>query len=90
MAVTGYELWQVQTDWVTADLVIWKRYKNRAPGMVELMLDSNPQLAAVHRYSPFIPVGVYIRVPIDPTLILGKPVVQPQATLWTDVQGYTL
>jgi phage tail protein X len=90
MAVTGFELVQVATDYVTADLIIWKRYMNKAPGMVELMLDANPQLAFCHRSSPFIPVGTFLRVPIDPVLIAGKPQVKSQDSLWTDRLGYTV
>jgi phage tail protein X len=90
MAVTGFELVQVATDYVTADLIIWKRYMNKAPGMVELMLDANPQLAFCHRSSPFIPVGTFLRVPIDPVLIAGKPQVKSQDSLWTDKLGYTV
>jgi hypothetical protein len=54
------------------------------------MLDANPQLAFVHRYTPFIPPGVYVRVPIDPTLVLGKPPTLPQDSLWTDREGYRI
>jgi phage tail protein X len=89
MAITGFELWQVTTDYVTADLIIWKRYRRKAPGMVEIMLDANPQLAFAHRTTPFIPVGTFLRVPIDPTLILGKIELLPTDTLWTD-RAYTL
>ena len=90
MAVSGFELVQVTSDFVTADLIIWKRYRNRAPGMVELMLDANPQLSFVHRVTPFIPVGVFVRVPIDPELMLGKPSQLPTDNLWTDRSGYTI
>ena len=84
MAITSFELVQVMTDYVTADLIIWKRYRQRAPAMLEIMIDANPQLSWVHRRSPFIPVGVFLRVPIDPSLILGKPISKPQDYLWTD------
>lgn len=84
MAITSFELVQVMTDYVTADLIIWKRYRQRAPGMVEIMIDANPQLSWVHRSTPFIPAGVFLRVPIDPGLILGKPIPKSQDYLWTD------
>lgn len=84
MAITSFELVQIMSDYVTADLVIWKRYRQRAPGMVEIMIDANPHLATVHRRTPFIPAGVFVRVPIDPGLILGKPLQKPQDYLWTD------
>jgi phage tail protein X len=90
MAITGFELVQVTTDYVTADLIIWKRYKRRAPGMVELMIDANPQLAFVHRTTPFIPPGTFLRVPIDPGMILGRILPLPTDSLWTDRAGSTL
>jgi phage tail protein X len=90
MAITGFELWQVASEYVTADLIVWKRYRNKAIGIVETMLDANPQLAFCHRVSPFIPVGTFVRVPIDPDLIAGKPQVKSQDSLWTDKQGYTV
>jgi phage tail protein X len=90
MAITSFELWKVESEYVTADLIAWKRYRNKAPGIVEQMLDLNPQLAFAHRVTPFIPVGTYLRVPIDPTLIAGKPIPMAQDTLWTDKFGYRL
>lgn len=90
MAVTGFELYQITGENVTVDLIIWRRYLARAPGMTELMMDANPHLAYAHRRSPFIPVGVYVRLPIDPHLILGRPRVLPTDTLWTDQAGYQL
>ena len=90
MSVIGFELHKVLTDYVTVDLIIWKRYRAMAPGMVELMLDANPQIAFVHRTTPFLPVGTYVRVPIDPALILGKPPMLPQDSLWTDREGYKI
>lgn len=90
MSVTGFELYTISSDYVSADFIIWKRYLGRAIGMFEMMLDANPQLAMAHRRSPFIPVGVYVRVPIDPSMVLGKPRTLPQDSLWTDAEGYRL
>jgi phage tail protein X len=90
VAVIGFEIHKILTDYVTADLIIWKRYRSYAAGMVELMIDANPQLAYVHRTTPFIPVGTYVRVPIDPSLILGKPQSMSQDSLWTDREGYRI
>jgi phage tail protein X len=88
--VTGFELYVIESENVTVDLIIWNRYMARAPGMTELMMDANPHLAFAHRRSPFIPPGVYVRVPIDPSLMLGKPRSLPQDSLWTDRAGYRL
>ena len=90
MPIVGFELYQVASEYVTVDSIVWKRYLGRAPGITELMMDANPHLAFVHRRSPFIPVGVYIRVPIDPELILGKPRQMQYDSLWTDRYGYQL
>jgi phage tail protein X len=90
VAVSGFELWRVESDFVTADLIVWRRYRNSAPGIVEQMLDANPQLAFVHRVTPFIPPGVYVRVPIDLNLMAGKPTPMPQDALWTDRAGYRI
>lgn len=86
--IVGYELYQVATEYVTADLIIWKRYRQPCPGVVEAMLDANPHLAFVHRTTPFIPVGVYVRVPIDPDLLMGRRPPLPTDALWTDKFGY--
>ena len=88
--VTGFELYQVMGDYVTADMLVWKRYRQFAPGIVEVMLDANPQLAHVHRYTPFIPSGVFVRIPIDPDKIMGIPPPDQYSNLWTDKRGYTI
>ncbi|HVX58055.1 MAG TPA: tail protein X [Candidatus Saccharimonadales bacterium] len=84
MAVTGYELVQITGDGVTADLIIWRRYRRPAPGILEIMLDSNPQLAYVHRYTPFIPPGTYVRIPIDPDILAGKPTSSQMTNVWSN------
>lgn len=83
MAVTSFELVQVSGEGVTADLLVWRRYLRRAPGILEIMLDANPQLAYVHRYTPFIPPGTYVRIPIDPDLLAGRPK-SASINVWTD------
>jgi phage tail protein X len=82
MAVTGFELVVVATEYVTADIIVWKKYRRPCPGIVEVMLDANPQLALVHRTTPFIPVGTYVRVPVDPALMAGKQPVMPVSSIW--------
>lgn len=84
MAVTSYELIQVAGDFVTADDIVWRRYRCRSTGIVEKLLDANPQLSFVHRYTPFIPPGTYVRIPIDPDILAGKPQKTP-IKAWTDV-----
>lgn len=90
MAIESYELFEVTGDWVTADLIVWRRYKQPAPGIVEAMLDYNPQLSVIHRTTPFIPAGTFVMVPIDPSLILGQQPPTSTSNLWTDKAGYSL
>ncbi len=89
MAITGYELFRVMGAYVTADLLVWNRYKKRAPGILEALLDANPQLSVVHRSTPFIPPGTYVRIPIDHALIRGRPPAV-NTNIWTDAKGYRL
>jgi hypothetical protein len=89
VSIQSYELMEVISDNVTADLIVWFRYKMRAPGIVEAMLDYNPQLSLIHRTSPFIPPGTYVMVPID-TLLLssGASLSNPaNANLWLGQSG---
>jgi phage tail protein X len=90
MAIAGFEIIQVTSDFVTIDLIIWRRYMQRARGLVELMLDANPHLSRLHQSSPFLPVGTLIRVPIDPSMMVGKPPASDMSNLWTDRKGYSL
>lgn len=77
--ITGYDLITIQGEGITADLLVWRRYRIPAPGILEAMLDRNPQLARIHRTSPFIPVGTQIRIPIDRDILKGQP--QPKSTI---------
>jgi phage tail protein X len=82
MPVTSYDLVTVGSDFVTADLILWRRYRNRAPKMVERMLDDNPHLAKAHRYSPFLPVGTQVRIPIDYAILSGAAQLANTVVLW--------
>ena len=82
MAVTGYEYLIVETENTTCDLIVWRRYKMRARGIVEKLLDANPHLAKHHRNGPFIPVGVQVRIPIDPEIMRGWPGESKSISLW--------
>jgi phage tail protein X len=89
MAIVGFELIQIMGDMVTADLLVWRRYRQKSPGILEKP-DANPQLAFVHRTTPFIPPGVYVRLPIDPDLLAGLPKPDQYSNLWTDRKGYQI
>lgn len=72
MAIRDYETVTIAGDGITADLLVWRRYRVRAPGILEALLDANPHLAAIHRETPFIPVGTEVRIPIDPDVLAGR------------------
>jgi phage tail protein X len=82
MNVTSYDLVTVGSAFVTVDLIVWRRYRNRAPGIIERTLDDNPHLAKSHRYSPFLPIGTQVRVPIDTEILKGSPQLKGTVVLW--------
>lgn len=82
MTVSSYDLVTVGSDYITADLILWRRYRNRSPGMIERLLDDNPHLAKCHNTSPFLPVGTQVRIPIDYELLSGRPQRKNTIVLW--------
>lgn len=85
MAVESFELITVEADFITADIVVWRRYRTRADGILELMLDYNPHLAKLHRVSPFLPVGTQIRIPIDRLVLANSPKPKTVVQIWGTV-----
>ncbi len=79
MTVQSYDLVTVQGEYITADLLCWRRYRMRSPGIVEQMLAANPHLAKLHATSPFLPIGTQVRIPIDPDILKGAP--RPEYTI---------
>ncbi len=71
--ITSYDYVTVETEGITADLIVWKYYRVRTKGILEKLLDSNPHLALLHRSSPFLPVGTQVRIPVDSDLLSGRP-----------------
>jgi phage tail protein X len=51
----------VESEGVTVARIVWRRFRRRAPGLVEAILASNPGLAALGAY---LPVGTVVRIPI--------------------------
>jgi phage tail protein X len=82
MTVSSYDLVTVGSDYITADLILWRVYRNRAPKMIERLLDDNPHLAKCHRYSPFLPVGTQVRIPLDYEVMAGAPHPKNTVVLW--------
>lgn len=73
MKVDSYDLVTVESDKMTVDLITWRRYRNVNPGAVEQLLDDNPHLAELSRYSPFIPPTVQVRIPLNYDILKGRP-----------------
>jgi phage tail protein X len=90
MRIDGFEILTVQGDFITADLIIWRRYHCRTRGAVEAMLDLNPHLAHIHRETPFIPPGTQVRIPIDFDMLKGRPKPLEQEVVWGVAGGYRL
>lgn len=90
MSITSYEVITIRGDNITADLLIWRRYRCKTVGMVEAMLDLNPHLAKIHQNGPFIPVGTQLRIPIDLSVLAGAPRPKETVKLWGTAKGYTL
>lgn len=86
--VDHHELYVVQGDYATVDLIVWQRYRRRAPGVVERTLEDNPHLSVAHRTSPFVPPGTFLRLPIDTSLLLRSKGTGVQ--LWSEKEGYSL
>jgi phage tail protein X len=90
MRIDGFEILTVQGDFITADLIIWRRYRCRTNGAVEALLDLNPHLARIHRETPFIPPGTQVRIPIDFHMLKGRPKPIEQDVVWGVAKGYRL
>jgi phage tail protein X len=82
MSISSFDLVTVGSDYITADLILWRTYRSRAPKMIEQLLDLNPHLAKCHRYSPFLPVGTQVRIPIDYEVMSGAPHKKNTVVLW--------
>ena len=89
MTVSSYDVVTVGSDYITADIILWRRYRNRARKMIEVLMDHNPHLAKIHRYSPFLPVGTQVRIPIDYDALSGSPQPKNSIVLWgTTPEGH--
>ena len=76
-----FEQMTVKGDRLTANQIVWRRYRKEAKGVTELMLRHNPHLARGHRTSPFIPVGTVVKIPIVLDILSDKPRGQAQPTV---------
>lgn len=63
----------VKTERTTLDLLLFRRFKREAPGLVEAVLAANPGLAAM---GPYLPVGTSVVVtPPEPETAPARPLV---------------
>lgn len=56
------ETYVVDGDGVAVDLIVWRRYRRRTPGLVEQVYGLNQGLAAL---GPLLPRGTIVRIPLD-------------------------
>ncbi|WP_336801819.1 tail protein X [Kaistia sp. MMO-174] len=59
---TTFEEVKVAGEFITIDLLVWRRFKRRADGIVDRILMANPELATAGAY---LPVGTIVKIPID-------------------------
>lgn len=51
----------IETDQLTVDHLVWRRFRRKVPGLVEQVLALNPGLAQL---GPYLPRGARVVVPI--------------------------
>jgi phage tail protein X len=76
-----FEFPKVQGDSMTPSQVVWHRYRRPAPGILGKFLDANPHVAPALADGPFIPSGTVVRIPIDQSILAGRPRVLPTVRL---------
>lgn len=52
---------RVEGDNITLSLIVWRRFRQEMPGLVERALELNQGLAAL---GPVLPLGTIVRLPI--------------------------
>ncbi len=82
MADVTWETVRIKGEGIAPDLLLWRRYKMPSPGMLELMLDRNPQIMEDLAVGPFLAVGRIIHVPIDRDTLEGRPLQVPSINLF--------
>jgi phage tail protein X len=84
MAIT-YEHVRIRGENIAPDLLIWRRYKRPAPGVLELFLAANPQVEQALSAGPYLPVGVVVAIPIDSEIFEGRPAQENSIRLYGEV-----
>jgi phage tail protein X len=80
--LTPFEIVEVRGMGITVDLLVWRRYRRRTTGVVELMMEMNPEIARAHRFGPFLPVGLVVKLPIVQELLDGGATTKRAVTLY--------
>lgn len=88
--IDGFEVIEIAGDDIPADLLVWRRYRTRARGIFEAFLDLNPLLAEGSRVSPFMQVGLQVRIPINSDLMKNRPQPIATRTVWGEANQYKL
>jgi len=60
--MSGTEKITVRGDGITLDLLLWRKYRRKTPGLVERTLEMNRGLADS---GTFLPVGTVVTLPVD-------------------------
>jgi phage tail protein X len=60
----------VSAEGLTLDLLVWRRFRRRTPGLVEQAFDLNPGLAA---RGELLPLGAAVRLPAAPSPTAATP-----------------
>jgi phage tail protein X len=69
-----YETYVTNGDGLPLDLIIWRRYRRKTPGLVEATYGFNPGLAQL---GMFLPRGTQIKIPVvAPATVTQLPVVR--------------
>ena len=68
----------VSAEGLTLSLIIWRRFHEPRPGLVEQILAINPGLAAL---GPVLPRGTVFLMPVEPSPNAGK-AGAPIISLW--------
>jgi phage tail protein X len=74
--LTPFEIVEVRGMGITVDLLVWRRYRRRTTGVVELMMEMNPEIARAHRF------GLVVKLPIVQELLDGGATTKRAVTLY--------
>jgi phage tail protein X len=74
---TSYEVITVTGEGLTLSRLVWNRFHQPVPGLVEKIMDLNTNIAD---FGEYMPVGFEITVPIEPSLSDVAPV--ERIALW--------